>query len=131
MDALDSEHVHKLELDVTRDESVQAAVKIVIEREGQIDILVNNAGMSNSCTSFIALGNFLDANMPRSAAPVIDVSMAEIIQIYDTNVFSVLRMAKAVIPHMAARKSGTIVNIGSIGGEVCVGLSRPPPDLRR
>ena len=106
-------------------------MKIVIEREGQIDILVNNAGMSNSCTSFIAPGNFLDANMPRSAAPVIDVSMAEIIQIYDTNVFSVLRMAKAVIPHMAARKSGTIVNIGSIGGEVCVGLRRPPPDLQR
>ena len=33
---------------------------------------------------------------------------------YDTNVFSILRMCKAVVPHMAARKSGTIINISSI-----------------
>ena len=52
------------------------------------------------------------------AGPVIDINMAEIIQTYDTNVFSIIRMAKAVIPHMAARKRGTIVNIGSIGGEM-------------
>ena len=39
-------------------------------------------------------------------------------RIYDTNVFSVIRMAKAVIPHMASRKRGTIVNIGSIGADL-------------
>ena len=39
---------------------------------------------------------------------------------YDTNVYSVLRLCKAVIPHMAARKSGTIVNISSIGAYMSV-----------
>ena len=45
---------------------------------------------------------------------MIDVSMDVIQKAYDANVFSVIRMCKAVIPHMAARKSGTIVNISSI-----------------
>ena len=40
--------------------------------------------------------------------------METIEQAYDTNVFSIIRMCKAVIPHMAARKSGTIVNISSL-----------------
>ena len=48
LDGFTHEAVNKLELDVTEDGSVQAAVRTVIEREGQIDILVNNAGMSNS-----------------------------------------------------------------------------------
>ena len=44
--------------------------------------------------------------------------MQEVARMFDTNVYSVIRMAKAVIPHMAARKSGTIVNVGSIAGEM-------------
>ena len=48
------------------------------------------------------------------SGPVIDVPMKTIEQAYDTNVFSIIRMCKAVIPHMAARKSGTIVNISSV-----------------
>ena len=43
---------------------------------------------------------------------------------YDTNVFSIIRMCKAVIPHMASRKSGTIVNISSIGALMYVSPSR-------
>ena len=39
---------------------------------------------------------------------------------FDTNVFSIIRMCKAVIPHMAARKTGTIVNISSVTACVCV-----------
>ena len=49
-------------------------------------------------------------------APVIDVEMDEIVRIFNTNVFATIRTAKAAIPHMAARKRGTIVNIGSVGG---------------
>ena len=40
--------------------------------------------------------------------------MEEIKRAYDANVYSIIRMCKAVIPHMAARKSGTIVNISSL-----------------
>ena len=39
---------------------------------------------------------------------------------FDTNVFSIIRMCKAVIPHMAARKTGTIVNISSVTARVYV-----------
>ena len=46
--------------------------------------------------------------------------MQDIIRVYDTNVFAVIRMAKAVIPHMASRRRGTIVNISSIDGEMYV-----------
>lgn len=42
--------------------------------------------------------------------------MQDIMNVFNTNVYSAIRMAKAVIPHMASRKSGTIVNIGSIAG---------------
>lgn len=49
------------------------------------------------------------------AGPVIEVPMEVIEQTYNTNVYSVIRMCRAVIPHMAARKSGTIVNISSVG----------------
>ncbi|KAI0638766.1 oxidoreductase [Trametes polyzona] len=87
--------VERMVLDVTSEEDVKNAVSAIIEKEGRIDVLVNNAGVL--CTG-----------------PVIDVSMDEIKRAYDANVFSVIRMCKAVMPHMAARKSGTIVNISSI-----------------
>ena len=42
--------------------------------------------------------------------------MDEIMRIFNTNVFATVRTAKAVIPHMASRKRGTVVNVGSIAG---------------
>lgn len=54
------------------------------------------------------------------AGALIDVDIEEFKRVYDTNVFAVIRMAKAVIPHMASRKRGTIVNIGSIAGDMWV-----------
>ena len=117
MDGLNHATIHKLELDVTKDESAQAVVHKVIEREGQIDILVNNAGMSNSGTLRALLP--VSKGLTPTTGPIIDIPMQEIIQTYDTNVFSIIRMAKAVIPYMAKCRRGTIVNIGSIGGEMC------------
>ena len=58
-----------------------------------------------------------------STAPLIDVEMDEIMRIFDTNVFATIRTAKAVIPHMAARKRGTVVNVGSIAGNMSVPLN--------
>ena len=49
-------------------------------------------------------------------APLIDVEMDEIMRIFNINVFATVRTAKAIIPHMAARKRGTVVNVGSIAG---------------
>ncbi|KAH9920523.1 oxidoreductase [Epithele typhae] len=96
MDAFKQDNIHKVVLDVTKEEDVLRVVKTIIEKEGRVDVLVNNAGTL-------------------SVGPVIDVPMDIIERTYDTNVFSIIRMCKAVIPHMAARKSGTIVNISSVG----------------
>ncbi|KAI0652432.1 NAD-P-binding protein [Trametes meyenii] len=101
MSTLTHSNIEHLRLDITDETSVKTVVDTIVEKEGRIDILVNNAGMTCS-------------------GPVIDVDLERIKQTYDTNVFGIIRTAKAVIPHMAARKSGTIVNIGSVVGEVPV-----------
>lgn len=86
-----------VELDVTRDESVAAAVEAVIARFGRIDILVNNAGMG--------LNGASEEN-----------SIAQSQRLFDINVFGVMRMTNAVLPHMRTQGSGRIVNISSIFG---------------
>ncbi|KAI0800692.1 NAD-P-binding protein [Fomes fomentarius] len=101
IESLAHANIRHLALDVTSDGNVKEVVQAIIAAEGQIDILVNNAGISNS-------------------GALIDVDIEEFKRIYDTNVFAVIRMAKAVIPHMASRKRGTIVNIGSIGGDISI-----------
>lgn len=86
-----------VDLDVTREESVAAAVDAVISRFGRIDVLVNNAGMGLTGAS--------EEN-----------SIAQSQKLFDINVFGVMRMTNAVLPHMRARGRGRIVNISSIFG---------------
>ena len=50
--------------------------------------------------------------------PLVEQTMDNIKQIFETNTFAILRVCKAVVPMMAKRRSGTIVNIGSIVGEM-------------
>ncbi|CAL1694559.1 unnamed protein product [Somion occarium] len=94
----DPSKIRALKLDVLSDENVHDVVKTIIDREGRIDILVNNAG---------------------SAAPgaMLDLTIDEARRAFEINTFSVLTVSKAVAPYMAQRKSGTIVNIGSIAAE--------------
>jgi 1-acylglycerone phosphate reductase len=97
--------VRKHVLDVTSDQNVQQVVDAVIAETGRIDLLINNAGV-------LAPG------------PMADCTSEEIKAVYDTNVFGILRMCRTVLPHMAKRQSGTIVNIGSIVGELYVSTVR-------
>jgi short-subunit dehydrogenase len=87
-----------LTLDVTSDESVAGAVGKVIAAEGQIDLLVNNAGFGVA---------------PGAAE---ESSMAQARSIFDTNFFGIVRMTRAVVPHMRRRRAGRIINIGSVLG---------------
>ena len=84
-------------LDVSNEDQALAATNAAIERFGRIDILLNNAG-------FGLMG------------AVEEASAAEIEAVYRTNVFGLLTVTRAILPHMRAARSGRILNISSIGG---------------
>jgi len=87
-----------LQLDVTSDESVEAAVGELIRLEGRIDLLVNNAGFG------VAPGGAEESSIEQAKS------------IFETNFFGLVRMTRAVLPHMRRRGSGRIINIGSVLG---------------
>src|SRR5438552_2272818 len=87
-----------LPLDVTSDASVEALVKEVVRREGRIELLVNNAGFG------VAPGGAEESSIEQARS------------IFETNFFGLIRMTRAVVPHMRRQRSGRIINIGSVLG---------------
>ena len=87
-----------LALDVTGDASVQAVVREVIRLEGRIDLLVNNAGFG------VAPAGAEESSIEQAQA------------IFDTNFMGIVRMTRAVVPHMRKQGAGRIINIGSVLG---------------
>jgi len=85
--------------DITDAEVRRRVVERTLERYGAIDILINNAGVGSYAPSW--------------AAP-----MDETRRMFELNFFAMLGMIQLVAPHMRARRDGTIVNVGSIGGKM-------------
>jgi NADP-dependent 3-hydroxy acid dehydrogenase YdfG len=81
--------------DISRYENVAGVVERALEHWGRIDVMVNNAGNA-------------------VAKPLVESSVEEIDLQLDVNLRGVCYGSKAVLPHMLSRKSGNIINIGSI-----------------
>jgi short-subunit dehydrogenase len=103
MAALKNAGVHVISLDVTDDGSATKAVDTIVAAEGRIDLLVNNAGYG-------------------SYGAVEEVPLSEAQAQLDVNLLGLARMTQKVLPYMRAQKSGTIINISSVGGQFATPL---------
>jgi NAD(P)-dependent dehydrogenase (short-subunit alcohol dehydrogenase family) len=113
--------VHPIQLDVTDDASIRAAVAEVERRFGRLDILVNNAAISRA--------NGLEAEpmqdyVQRSRATLIPVD--EVRTIWDTNVFGVLDVTQAFVPLLRRSEDARIVNMSSGLGSLAINAAPHP-----
>jgi len=91
--------VEALALDVTDTAAIEAAVQDVIARHGRIDVLVNNAGRAH-------------------VGAAEETSDAELRSLFDVHVFGPAALTRAVLPSMRERRSGVIVQMSSMGGQL-------------
>ena len=98
-DLAELDNVVVARMDVTDNASIESAVDATLESFGAIDVLVNNAGVG---------AHALVEQFPES----------EVRRVYDTNVFGVMNVCRAVLPHMRKRRSGVVINVTSMAGVV-------------
>lgn len=99
----DAENVLLARLDVLNTASIEQAIAQGISHFGKIDVLVNNAGYG-------AFG------------PLEAFSRESIIRQFNTNVIGLLDVTRAILPHFRSNKSGIVINISSIGGQMAFPL---------
>ena len=98
-EGLRDQQIKVVELDVTDQTSVDRAVESVLDQAGRIDVLVNNAGVASTGVT--------EAFTPE-----------QVRDLFEVNVFGLLRVTRAVLPVMRRQRDGFVVNIGSILGRV-------------
>jgi len=86
-------------LDVTSEDSIKGAIEATIQKFGRIDVIVNNAGYGLT-------------------GPFEGATEDQIKRQFETNVFGLMRVTKAILPHFRSQKSGVIVNVASMGGRI-------------
>jgi NAD(P)-dependent dehydrogenase (short-subunit alcohol dehydrogenase family) len=103
---LEAHGAEPLRLDVDDPASVRAAVDEAVARAGRIDVVINNAGIN-------------------VFGPLVEIPLERVRAIFQTNVVGLVAVVQAVFPHMAARRAGRIVNIGSIVGSLPTPFAAP------
>lgn len=93
--------LHITEIDITNDASVEQAIASLVGLTGHLDVVVNNAGVSYS-------------------GPLEAFTSKQVQQQFDTNVFGMLRVNRAALPHMRQQGSGLLLQIGSIAGRLAL-----------
>jgi len=88
-----------LKLDVTKNDEIKTAVAETLKKFGRIDVLINNAGYG-------------------ATGALEEVSEVEIRRNFETNVFGLFEVTRAILPTMRAQKSGHIINLSSVAGMV-------------
>jgi len=91
-----SDNFFPIKIDVTNQESVDIGINQIISKEGKIDILINNAGVG-------------------SAGAVEKTPIDDIKKSFEVNLFGVVRLCQAVLPHMRKQKYGKIINMSTLG----------------
>lgn len=101
----EAEHlaIHVVELDVTKDASVQAGVDAAIAKVGTLDVVINNAGYSI-------------AGLVETATP------AQMLAELDTNVVGMHRVNRAALPHLRGNGAGLVVHVSSGLGRIVIPL---------
>lgn len=89
------------QLDVTDAAATERGIAHIVSEHGQIDVVVNNAGYG-------LYGAFEQCDEQDVRAQ------------YEVNVFGTMNVCRAILPHMRARRAGTIINIASMGGKIAV-----------
>lgn len=93
------DNVLVLKLDVEKETTIQTALAEAIERFGTIDVLLNNAGYGTM--------GLIEA-----------ATEEQIRRQFEVNVFGLIRMTKAMLPHFRSNQKGMLINISSMGGKV-------------
>ncbi len=91
--------IHVIRMDITKEEDVVNAVTTVEKNHGGIDVLVNNAGFGSYGT-------------------VEDTSIDDARYQFEVNLFGLARLTRLALPYMREQKSGTIINMSSMGGKI-------------
>jgi short-subunit dehydrogenase len=88
-----------LEIDMTKEDTLEAAVKKIIDQEGRINVLFNNAGYG-------LYGTVEETDIDKARHQ------------FEVNLFGLARLTQLVLPYMRKQKSGKIINTSSMGGKV-------------
>ena len=101
LETLKKENVIPVKLDLTQRITLEDAIQMILDKEGQIDVLINCAGYG-------------------SDGAIENVTIKEAKRQFDVNLFGLAELVKLVLPQMRKQHSGRIVNISSMGGRLTI-----------